>query len=576
MKHWIEQDADVESVKSLESQVGCSKFLAKLLVLRGQTNPVRAQNFINPKLKHLDDPFTIHNMDLVVERIISAREKKEKILLVGDYDVDGITSTVMIKQALESIDIIVETVIPKRLSEGYGLTKEVLERGLKKQNFQLVIALDCGTNSINEAEYLRSKNIDLLVVDHHQLKSNTLPDAIIVNPHLQKDHREPWRNLCTAGLCFKVIHALYKKVREMKVQDSEKLTPRDFIPLSAIGTLADLVPLQGESRILSCFGIKRLFMDASPGLLALLKECGLDGSIEPETEDITYKLAPRINACGRLNKPERAVSLLLERDSKNCLPLARELTRFNEERKGIEAQLTADALFQAEQKFKDEPAVVVTGRGNAWHPGVVGIVAGKLANSLNKPCLVLARSDDGEYCGSGRGVPGVNLVEILSKCQNKLSHWGGHPIAVGLGLKEEKLDDFITQFLATVQKFSSVKEENSHLLIDAFVKKEELRYELLEEMNRLSPFGQGNPEPILAIKQITLDSPPRKISNGEHFQFSLHNGNEYVRGIAWRMGDDLPPVSQRIDLAFRLRYNHWNGQSSLQLVLEDWKLSGEN
>ena len=153
---------------------------------------------------------------------------------------------------------------------------------------------------------------------------------------------------------------------------------------------------------------------------------------------------------------------------------------------------------------------------------------------------------------------------------------GGHPIAVGLGLKEEKLDDFITQFLATVQKFSSVKEENSHLLIDAFVKKEELRYELLEEMNKLSPFGQGNPEPILAIKQITLDSPPRKISNGEHFQFSLHNGNEYVRGIAWRMGDDLPPVSQRIDLAFRLRYNHWNGQSSLQLVLEDWKLSGEN
>ena len=432
MKHWIEQAADIESVKSLESQVDCSKFLAKLLVQRGQTDPVRAQKFINPKLKHLDDPFTIHNMDLAIERIIYAREKKEKILLVGDYDVDGITSTVMTKQALESIDIIVDTIIPKRLSEGYGLTREVLERGLKKQNFQLVIALDCGTNSINEAEFLRSKNIDLLVVDHHQLKSNILPDAIIVNPHLQKDQREPWRNLCTAGLCFKVIHALYKKVREMKIQGSEKLTPRDFIPLSAIGTLADLVPLQGESRILSCFGIKRLFMDASPGLLALLGECGLDRSIEPETEDITYKLAPRINACGRLNKPERAVSLLLERDPKNCLTLARELSHFNEERKGIEAQLTADALFQAEQKFKHEPAVVVTGKGNAWHPGVVGIVAGKLANSLKKPCLVLAHSDDGQYCGSGRGVPGVNLVEILSKCQNKLSHWGGIQLQLAL------------------------------------------------------------------------------------------------------------------------------------------------
>ena len=187
----------------------------------------------------------------------------------------------------------------------------------------------------------------------------------------------------------------------------------------------------------------------------------------------------------------------------------------------------------------------------------------------------MAHSANGEYCGSGRGVPGVNLVEILSECQNTLSHWGGHPIAVGLGLKGENLDIFIPQFLAAVKKSASVKKEDSHILIDAVVNKEELRYELLWEMNKLNPYGQGNPEPILAVKKIVLDSPPRKISNGEHFQFSLHNGNEYVRGIAWRMGNDIPPVSQKIDLAFRLRYNRWNGQSSLQLVLEDWKLSGE-
>ena len=191
MKQWIEQAADEKSVKSLESEAGFSKFLAKLLVLREQTDSISAQNFIHPKLKHLDDPFTIHNMERAIERIISARKKKEKILLVGDYDVDGITSTVMTKQALESINIVVETVTPKRLSEGYGLTKEVLERGLKEQNFSLVIALDCGTNSVDEAEFLKSKNIDLLVVDHHQLKSGILPDAIIVNPHLQKDQENP-------------------------------------------------------------------------------------------------------------------------------------------------------------------------------------------------------------------------------------------------------------------------------------------------------------------------------------------------------------------------------------------------
>ena len=410
-------------------------------------DPIRVAQFLKPELKHLEDPFAIKHMDLSISRILAAREKKEKVLLVGDYDVDGITSSVMTKQALESIDIVVKSVIPKRLTDGYGLTRKVLERSLKNENFSLVIALDCGTNSVDEADYLQSKGIDLIVVDHHQLKRDLIPNAIIVNPHLQDDRGEPWRNLCTAGLCFKLVHALYKKAREINLPDSQKLTPRDFLPFCAIGTLADLVSLQGENRILSWFGMKRLFKDATPGLLALLSECGINENIEPETDDITYKLAPRINACGRLNEPEKAVSLLLEKDPKNCRLLAHKLTQFNEERKAIESQLTADALDQAVKKFANKAAVIVTGDGDAWHPGVVGIVAGKLANTLNKPCLVLAKFREGEFSGSGRGVPGVNLVEILSSCEDKLTHWGGHPVAVGLGLKESRLQEFILQFI---------------------------------------------------------------------------------------------------------------------------------
>ena len=570
---WIEQQAEQSSVARLQNELGISPLLARLLVQKGFADSREAQAFLKPKLKDLDDPFAIQHMDLAISKILNTRDNQQSVLLLGDYDVDGISSTVMTKQALESIGLVVETIIPKRLSEGYGLTQEALERGLSKGKFGLVIALDCGTNSIAEANYLHSLGIDLIVVDHHQQKGGSLPKAILINPHIAPDQGEPWRHLCTAGLCFKLIHALYKRVREMEAPGSEELTPRDFLPLCAIGTLADLVPLQGESRILSRFGMMRLFMDASPGLLALLKECGLEESIEPETEDITFKLAPRVNACGRLNEPETAVSLLLEKHPDRCRSLAQKLTQFNEERKGIEAQLTIDALAQAEENFSDSPAVIVTGDGDGWHPGVVGIVAGKLANSLNKPCLVLARGEGDEYCGSGRSIPGINLVEILSQCQDRLTHWGGHPVAVGLGLKESERTSFITEFIEAVENCTGSTPEESSLSVDAFIDPDVLRYELLDEINSLGPFGQGNEEPLLGIKEIVLDSPPRPIGNGEHFQFSIRNGSGYIRGVAWRMGDRTPQVGQKIDLLFKLRKNFWNGRSSLQLVLEDWKPS---
>ncbi len=573
MKEWIEQDADQSSVDILLGGLGVSKIVAELLAKRGFQDPVIADQFLSPKLKHLQDPFLIQNMETAVNRIFVAREKKQQVLIVGDYDVDGISSTVMTKQGLQSLDIYADTIIPQRITEGYGLTKKVLKRGLQGRDYNLVIALDCGTNSVEEARYLSEQGIDLLVVDHHQLKSGDSPLATIVNPHLQEDHGQPWRNLCTAGLCFKLIHALYKKARELDLPDADQLTPRDFLPLCAIGTLADLVPLQGESRIFSHFGIKRLFLDASPGLRAILKECGMNESMEPETEDITYKLAPRINACGRLNEPETAVAVLLESDEEDCTKLAGRLTQLNEQRKGIEAELTADALAQAEKYFTDQPAVVVTGSGDGWHPGVVGIVAGKLANSLNKPCLVLAKSGDDEYTGSGRGIPGLNLVEILFHCQDYLTHWGGHPIAVGLGLQESKLEAFTKKFTECTNRLFSPTTERPTLQIDAVVDPKELNYKLLEEINSLGPFGQDNPEPVIAVKGIMLDTPPRKISKGEHFQFSFHNGLDFIRGIAWRMGKNIPPCDQRIDLAFKLRRNNWNGRSSLQLVLEDWKIS---
>jgi single-stranded-DNA-specific exonuclease len=374
-------------------------------------------------------------------------------------------------------------------------------------------------------------------------------------------------------LAFKLIHGLLKYLREKNVERAFEVDPKESLALSALGTIADLVPLKMENRILARFGLKHLGHNPGPGLRSLLEESGLQSGILPESEDITFKLAPRINACGRLDDPETASSLMLEQDLKTCQILAKKMNAYNEERKEIEAQLTEEALAQAKTHFSDKPAVVVCGKGEAWNPGVVGIVAGKMANSLGKPCIVLAQADDSSYRGSGRGIQGLNLVDALSKCQELLTHWGGHPVAVGLSLETENLEPFTKSFVESIDLISGGKIPPPSLKIAATIEQNELRPELLAELAQLAPFGQENPEPILALKSVQLAQAPRMVGSGAHFQFSVFNGSSQIAGIAWKMGDRVPPNHANLDLAFRLRWNNWNGRKNLQMDLQDWKLS---
>jgi single-stranded-DNA-specific exonuclease len=464
-------------------------------------------------------------------------------------------------------------VIPRRKDEGYGLTSEVLARGLQLADFTLVIALDCGTNSCKQANELKAKGIDLIIVDHHQAKGDLPEGPIMLNPHLHPDKGEPWRNLCTAGLAFKLIHGLLKYLREEKLNRAFEVNPTESLSLAALGTIADLVPLKGENRILARFGLKHLGNKPSIGLQALLEESGLKLGASPEIEDITFKLAPRINACGRLDDPEVASALMLEDDLATCRKLAKKMNTYNEERKKIEARLTEHALEQAEQKFSDKPAVVVCGKGDAWNPGVVGIVAGKMSNALGKPCIVLAQANDDAYRGSGRGVQGLNLVDALSRCQEFLTHWGGHPVAVGLTVEKDNLELFTEAFVAAVETLTEGKITPPSLRITANIEQSDLRPELLNELIKMAPFGQENPEPILALKNIRLAQKPRTVGDGSHFQFSVHNGSAPISGIAWKMAKRMPPSDQNIDLAFRLKWNSWNGRRNLQIELQDWKLS---
>ena len=571
---WIEEQTDDEKINLFSHSLSASNLLSRLLIHRGIEDPESAKLFLDPKLAHLSDPFDLPGLKDAVLRISRALDNQEQILLIGDYDVDGITSTVIVKQNLKRLGLDPHYVIPKRKDEGYGLTSEVLGRGLSQGEIKLVIALDCGTNSCEEARELNEKGIDLIIVDHHQAKGDLPDDAIMLNPHLHPDEGEPWRNLCTAGLAFKLIHGLLKHLREQNVQRAFEIDPKESLALTALGTIADLVPLNMENRILARFGLKHLGSNPTPGLRSLLEESGLKPGILPESEDITFKLAPRINACGRLDDPETASSLMLEKDFSACQILAKKMNAYNDERKEIEARLTEDALAQANECFSTKSAVVVCGKGDAWNPGVVGIVAGKMASSLGKPCIVLAQADDSSYRGSGRGIQGLNLVEALSQCQDLLTHWGGHPVAVGLSLETENIELFTKAFVDSIDMLSGGKIPPPSLKIAATIEQNEVRPELLDELAQLAPFGQENPEPIFALKEVQLAQPPRMVGSGAHFQFSIYNGSNPISGIAWKMGDRIPPKNTNLDLAFRLRWNNWNGRRNLQMDLQDWKLSG--
>ncbi len=571
---WVEDSVSEETAERLSRSLAISPILSRFLVARGFADPSSVRTFLKPSLGDLANPFDLPSMKEAVDRLIQSLNKKESVLIVGDYDVDGITSTVMLSRVLTALGNEPAHITPKRKEEGYGLTCAVLERGLQMGDIDLVVALDCGTNSSEEYAFLKSKGIDLLVVDHHQAKADTPDGAILLNPHLHQDDGEPWRNLCTAGLTFKLSHGLIKSLRKNDQETAKGVNPKDYLALASLGTLADMVPLQGENRILARYGLKHLGHQPGFGLESLISVSGITSSPSLDAEDVTFRIAPRINACGRLNMPEFATELLLSEDPEACKSLASKIDGFNIERREIESELTAEAVAMAEENFSDEPAVVVFGEGNHWNPGVVGIVAGKLASSLQKPCIVLAK-DGSEYKGSGRSIPGVDMVNTLSHCKELLTHWGGHPAAVGMNLPQENLVQFQEAFILAVTEITGGNLPEPFLTINATINPEDLRPELLLEINNLAPFGQENPEPTLALRGVRLSGPPRRVGSGDHFQFSIFNGEESISGIAWQMGDNLPPTSYPLDLALRFRWNHWNGRRLPQMVLRDWRKAEE-
>ena len=570
---WLYKALPAEDIASLSKSTGVSSVMAELLMRSGLTQAEKAGTFLNPTLGGLSDPFEVPRLSDAAERLVEAIDKKQKVIVLGDYDVDGVTSTALLVTVLRNFGLSPSFVVPRRAEDGYGLSRSAIDRALEIGKPDLFVALDCGTNSHDEVSYLCNLGMDVIVVDHHRSKEKPLAQGILINPHIHEEttsNDSAWRYLCTAGLVFKLMHGLLKHLRERKNPIALTYKLRDQLDLVAMGTVADLVPLTGENRIMASNGLRILAQTQRPGLRALMEVAGLKPGQEIMPMDISYRLGPRINASGRLADAALSVELMVSEDTRFCYETAHQLDTFNRERQDIERQMTEQAEKIIENHFIENHGIVLFEEG--WHPGVVGIVAGRVTRKYNRPCVVLG--SEGELAkGSGRSIEGVNLVDVLGKCSAHLESWGGHPMAVGVSLKKTNVQAFRKLFTEAVKASSGSDLAEQRIDISAWISVNQIKESLMQELETLHPFGQGNPEPVFGIKGIVLKQKP-DVFKEVHFRFSLPDATgKKIQGVAWKMANKLPPSDDPIDIAVGLHWNHFNGRKSLQLEMLDWRLS---
>lgn len=570
---WEYVQYDEKLAADMGAYLGVSPILGALVLQRGYSDPLRAKMFMSPKLANLDDPFRLKNLRPAVLRIIEAIEKKQNILVFGDYDVDGITSTTLLVSILRLFGLNPSYFVPRRMEEGYGLSEAALERALSAGKTDLLIALDCGTNAKEAIEYILSRGIDLIVVDHHQAKDATDLNHILINPHVFDFEGAPWRQLCTVGLVFKLAHGLIKEMRGRGNRQAWEINLKDYLDLVALGTVADLVPLVDENRILARNGIKRLKSTRRTGIQALIQASGIALGEEITPIDISFKLGPRINASGRVADASLPLEMMLGDDFTTCYRAACELNDINKERQDIERGVLEDAMKQVEENSYDsDPCVVVF--DPRWHPGVVGIIAGKLSREFHRPVIVFGEEDGGFVKGSGRSIHGIDLVECLVPCADMLGSWGGHPMAVGVSVKSGGIDEFRRRINAVIiEKYGKDIDFSPKININLTLDLSDVGIELLDELELLHPFGEGNREPIFALKSVVLPKSPEIFGGGANFRFQIPLSNGWINAVAWRMAGRIPPAGKKIDMAVKLGWNRWNRRKTPQATLVDWKLS---
>jgi single-stranded-DNA-specific exonuclease len=567
---WRYKPVPDEEVTSLSTSIRSSRILAELLLRIGISDPEEARLFLRPRLSNLQDPFALTNLRAAVDRIRQALRSDERIVVLGDYDVDGVTSTVLLVSILQRLGVTPHFIVPRRLEEGYGLSRSAIDRVLDEHAIDLFIAVDCGTNSVEEVAYLREKGIDVIIIDHHRSKEEIPADCILVNPHVLDQPDQPWTNLCTVGLVFKVAHGLLKTLRQEDHLAASEIILKDYLDLVAMGTIADLVPLLEENRILCRVGLRVIQNGHRDGLAALLEISGVKTRDQIRPMDISFRIGPRINASGRLADASLPVAMLLSQDRKFCQESAKLLDDFNRERQEIERQITVDAEEQKEGQLSEASGIILYHED--WHAGVVGIVASRISRKFHRPAIILGSEGDLAK-GSGRSIEGVSLVAILQECDDLLVSWGGHPLAVGVALKKENVPAFQRRFDDLVREACRGKRIEPEIEVARWMDLEEVNEGLLEELETLHPFGQANREPLFALRAVVLRTEP-EVFLDRHFRFRVvDSSGKRIFGVAWKMADRRPPVGQPIDMVVRIYWNFFNGRKCLQLEMIDWRPS---
>ena len=558
----IKENNDNESVKRLSNELNISPILSSTLVNRGVKTFDQAKKFFRPNFEMLHDPFLMKDMDKAVKRILEAISNDEKILIYGDYDVDGTTSVALMATYLETKTDQIATYIPDRFEEGYGVSYKGIDYAIDN-DFTLIVALDCGVKAVDKVQYAKDKGVDFIICDHHR-PGDKLPQAVAVLDPKRADCTYPFKELCGCGIGFKLIHALGHNQGE---------SLKDFLPyldLVATAIGADIVPIVGENRILAYHGVRVMNASPRPGFQALIK------NIKKTTltiADVVFVIAPRINAAGRMKHGNYAVSLLKESNITQAELVAQEIESFNTTRRALDQNITKEALAQIEELNETECSSTVV-YDSSWNKGVIGIVASRLIETYYRPTLVFTKSGD-LLTASARSVRGFDVYEALQNCSKYIEQFGGHKYAAGLSIKEQNFRAFKVAFENEVDKTLAVHLRTPELLSDAEIQLSAVTPKFYRILKQFAPFGPQNMAPVFMTSDVVDTGYAKCVGEDDkHLKISVaqHNG-EPINGIGFGLGDKLPYVANKstFSIAYAIDENQWNVRISLQLKLKDIK-----
>lgn len=580
-KHWRFTSHDAGVVGRLARELGCSPLLAQVLVSRGVESRQQAQLLYASKLQDLHEPDLLPGIPEAADRIVAALQARRRITIYGDYDVDGVTATSILWHCLKLAGGQVDYYIPSRLEEGYGLNLDAIRTLHEEDPQRLVVTVDCGICSLDEAALARELGLELIITDHHTMGDELPAAATNVHPRLPGGSY-PFPDLCGAGVAFKLAWAVCQRLG-----DGTKASPRmreylkSAVGLAAIGTVADVVPLIGENRILVRYGLTSLVENEMPGLSMLMKVAKLNENKELSAEDIGFGIGPRINAAGRLGQARLAVELLTTDNRHRAAQLADYLDQLNKDRQKVERKI----YKQAQELVEEHPEWLAAGPlvlgSEDWHPGVIGIVASRIAEKFERPALLIAfSSDSGIGQGSGRSFNGFDLHAGLTACAEHLIGFGGHRFAAGLRIQFEQLDAFRTALTEHARAAEAAEEAplEPHLSIDAEISLHDLTHNAVRELDWLGPFGAQHQRPVFAAHGVELVDPPARMGGGErHLSLRIRNGNKLLRAVAFGKGDWADEMAEAVtgpfSICFTAGLNRYRGYESVELHLLDWQAS---